>query len=169
MIKLKGLNYFATDEKVGKKKMGKNGKVYIVKKNKSGNKRWIISDFYKQYKKSEKKLKILLDKNIIKYNFCSIEEQLQKNKNWFKDINNNITFPEISISFKFNKIGQDFNKKFQRCAYESGFFKFVINTGSDYDMKKLIRTFFYIISPDFTIWKDFNKEFKKFKKNNNFL
>jgi|SaaInlStandDraft_1057018.scaffolds.fasta_scaffold01301_9 hypothetical protein len=165
MIKLKGLNYFATDEKVGKKRMGKNGKVYIVKKNKSGNKRWIISDFYKQYKKSEKKLKILLYKSPIKYNFCSIEEQLQKNKNWFKDQSNNITFPEISISFKFNKIGQELGQKeFQKCAYESEFFKFVINTGSDYDIKNSIRTYFYIISPDFTLWKDFNKEFTKFKK-----
>jgi hypothetical protein len=58
----KGLGWCAYSEKVGTKMIGRDGKVYVIKKTKNHRKIWSLSEFYKNYKKSENKLIALLKK-----------------------------------------------------------------------------------------------------------
>jgi len=57
--------------------IGKDGKLWIVKEYNKKN-RWIISNFYKEYKKSEKKLIKLMKKSIITFNYKSYEDIIKK-------------------------------------------------------------------------------------------
>ena len=162
----KGFGYCAHSEKVGVSKRGKDGKVWIVKKYGKVN-RWVISDYYKKYKKSLDKLKNLLGKSIVEFNIVSFEEIIKKNKDWFV---NNDFFPEIMIEFNFDEVGKLFgNIEFKRCACESEFYKYVIDTGSDIGIKHKqlnTQTYFYDIDDEFKEWKNFKKECKVYNKNN---
>ena len=181
----KGLGYCAHSEKVGKIMQGLGGKVWVVKK--YGNtKRWVLSQFYKDYRIAENKLRKLLSNSIIKFKFMSIEDKLKEDKLWFNrhksnnSNNSNIYFPEISIEYKMDKLGDLLgNIEFKRCACESEFYKYIIQSGSDIGpiqnrkrTNRIIptRTFYYEFDPEFTIWKDFEKECKKYHAENiNFL
>ena len=61
----KGLGYCAGGMKVGEKKKGKDGKLWIVKKVKNGSKRW-IKERVKVGMKTDKKVKV---KKIVKYKY----------------------------------------------------------------------------------------------------
>lgn len=162
----KGFGYCAHSEKIGTMKRGKDGKVWIVKKFKN-IKKWVFSDFYTNFKKSENQLKLLLKKSIVSFNYKSFEDKLKKNKKWFdKQENNKYYFPEIEIDYNLDNLGEI---EFKRCACESEFYKYVINTGSDFKLsnKKIKkRSYFFDIDPAFKIWKDFNKECIKYHKEN---
>jgi hypothetical protein len=76
--------------------IGKDGKLWIVKEY-NKKKRWIISDYYKEYKKSEKKLIKLMGKSIIKFNYVSYEDVIKREKNYFEKLyknNEDIHIPE---------------------------------------------------------------------------
>jgi hypothetical protein len=93
----KGFGYCAHSEKLGIIKRGKDGKIWTVKKI-NNIKKWILSDFYINFRKSENKLKSLLKKSICSFTYISIEDTLKRNKDWFsKQKDNNYYFPEINI------------------------------------------------------------------------
>ena len=164
----KGLGYCAHAEKIGVMKRGKDGKVWIVKKFEK-SKKWVLSDFYKKYNESEKKLKLLLKKSPVDFIFKSFTDELKKNPKWFNNFNDKIYFPEIIIEFKLNEIGQKIGQyEFKKCACESEFYKYVINTGSDTGPFKslnkiLTQSYYFDIDPNFKIWKNFKSECKKYQ------
>ena len=160
----KGFGYCAHSEKIGVMKRGKDGKIWIV----HNTKKWVLSDFYKNFKKSENKLKSLLKKSICTFHYTSFEDTLKKNKDWFsKQENDKYFFPEINIELDYNELSAI---EFRRCACESEFYKYVVNTGSDYNIsrnKKIKKiNYFFDLDPQFEVWKDFNKECKKYNKEN---
>jgi hypothetical protein len=110
--------------KVGTTIVGKNGKLYIVKKI-NDKKRWVISDFYKEYKKSEKKLIKLMKKSIIKFNYKPYE----KKKHFFDENDeNNMYLPESEITYDNTKnISFIAPYEFRRLCCLSGYYKYVIN------------------------------------------
>ena len=54
----KGFDYDAHLQKIGTLMVGRDGKLWIVKQ--YNTKRWVVSEFYKEYKQAEKKLIKLL-------------------------------------------------------------------------------------------------------------
>lgn len=154
-------------QKVGTTMIGKNGKLYIVKKI-NNKKRWVISDFYKEYKKSEKRLIKLMKKSIIKFNYKPYE----KNKHFFDENDeNNMYLPESEITYDNTKnISFISPYEFRRLCCLSGYYKYVINTGDDVLIKdkKIIKTsYFFKLNTDGKIWNDFDKECKVYKKQMN--
>lgn len=178
MIKLtsnkspKGFGLNAHEQKINLIKQGLDGKIWIVKSF-NGIKRWVIHDFYKDFKKAEIKLIKLLKKSIIEFKYISIQYKLRKNKNYFKDQISentkleNIYFPEITITASINN---NFDLiispiEFDTLCCESGFYKYVRNTGSDSSIinKKIVeKRFFYKLSDDCKIWKDYEKTCKRY-------
>ena len=164
----KGFGYCAHAEKIGVMKRGKDGKVWIVKKFEK-SKKWVLSDFYKKYNEIEKKLKLLLKKSPVDFIFKSFTDELKKNPKWFNNFNDKIYFPKIIIEFKLNEIGQKIGQyEFKKCACESEFYKYVINTGSDTGPFKslnkiLTQSYYFDIDPKFKISKNFKSECKKYQ------
>ena len=152
----KGFGYCGSAEKVNSMRRGRDGKVWTVKKNKT-IKKWVLSDFYINFRKSENKLKFLLDKSIVKFKYVSFEDTLKKDKNWFNKHGNK--YPEIQISFTDINLGAI---EFKRCACESEFYKYAINTGSISKLNGKERVFYFDLEPSFKIWKNFKKECKKY-------
>ena len=150
--------------KVGTTMAGKNGKLYIIKKI-NNKKKWIISDFYKEYKKSEKKLIKLMKKSIIKFNYKPYE----KNKIFFNGID--VSLPESEITYDNTKnISFIAPYEFRRLCCLSGYYKYVINTGDDALIKdkKIIKTsYFFKLNTDAKIWSDFDKECQIYKEQMN--
>ena len=151
-------------QKVGTIMIGKNGKLYIVKKI-NNKKTWLISDFYKEYKKSEKKLIQLMKKSIIKFTYKPYEKNFKKYKKFFNK--NNIYLPESSITYDNRKnISFIAPYEFRRLCCLSGYYKYVINTGDDVLIKdkKIIKTsYFFKLNTDAKIWSDFDKECKVYQ------
>ena len=163
----KGFGYCAHSEKIGLLKRGKGGKIWVVKKF-NNTKKWVLSDFYNNFKKIENKLKLLLKKSICKFHYKSFEDTLKKNKDWFsKQENDKYFFPEINIELDYNDLSAI---EFKRCACESEFYKYVVNTGSDYRLSKNKKiqkiSYFFDLEQPFKEWKGFNKECKKYHKEN---
>ena len=169
----KGFGLKAHEQKINLIKQGTDGKIWIVKSF-NGIKRWVIHDFYKDFKKAEIKLIKLLKKSIIKFKYISIQEKLRKNKNYFKDQIGqntkleNIYFPEITIKVdiddKFDLMIAPI--EFDILCCESGFYKYARNSGSEssFSGKKVVeKSFFYTVSMDCKIWKDFEKTCKIYK------
>jgi len=165
----KGLGYCAHAEKIGKMMIGKDSKVWIVKQQNNGVKKWIISDFYKNFDKAQKKLRKLLDKSPFKFTFYNgIENMRQYDKD--EKIN-----PLFMISFDYDELYFLSSIIFNKCAYETDFFKYVYYDGNDIGPilnKNKVKTkkdhvnisYWYYFSNDFTLWKNFEKEKKKYYK-----
>ena len=124
--------------------------------------KFIVSDFYKEYKKSEKILIKLLKKSIIKLKkYIPYENLINKNSN-------NLYYPSSNFIFETNnKLDFLISFEFNRLACLSGYFKYVINTGNDYlinnkEIKEI--SYFYKINEKCKIWKDFDKECKIYMK-----
>ncbi len=176
----KGLGYCAHAEKVGTTMQGRYGKIWIVKKY-GQKKRWVISDFYKEYKKAENKLRKLLQKSPVTFVFKSSEDAFKKKnyKNWFDEQNlkkrDKIYWPyAATVMLKLTKKGDLIgNIEWKRCACESGFYKYVYSDGHDVGPftkgKKnptLEVTYFYNFPKKYTTWKQYKSECKKYHKEN---
>ena len=115
----------------------------------------------------------MLKKSVVNFKFQSTEDVLKKNGDWFTKLGGE-HFPEISVSYTLNNLGKLLgNIEIKRCGCESGFFKYIVNTGSDVGpfssgvLKMFVTpsaTQFYEIEPSFKIWKNFNKACLKYKK-----
>jgi hypothetical protein len=160
----KGFGYNAHTLKINTHMIGRNGKMWIVK-NYNGIHRWVISDFYKEYKKAEKKLLNLFNKSIVKLRkYIPYETIIQKNNYENNDI---VDYEESNFIFE-NKLSFLIKYEFNRLACKSGYFKYIINTGNDYFINKnkiAEISYFYMINNTCKIWKDFNKECKIYMKN----
>ena len=159
-----GLNPLET--KINTIHQGTDGKIYILKKI-NGIKKLIIHDFYKKFQKSEKKLKTLLNKSVIKYEYTSIQDTLKSNPNYFiNQIKPNtkmkdIYFPSIQIKAiiedKFDSLFFLIEHKILCCM--SNFYKYSIQSGNTYgdifNNKKKDFIFYYDVYDGCTEWKDF--------------
>jgi hypothetical protein len=170
-----GFGIYPEDVKINTICRGTNGKIYILKKI-DGIKKWIIHDFYKEFIKSEKKLKTLLNKSVIKYEYTSIQDTLLSNPDYFNNqIKQNtkiedIYFPSIKIKAiiedKFDFLFFSIEHKMLCCL--SDFYKYSIQTGHTRgdifnNKKKKDFTFYYDVYDGCSLWKDFNTECKKYK------
>jgi hypothetical protein len=145
----------ASINEIGKMEICK-GKVWIVEKYQE-DKIWVISEFYKEFENSVKKLQKLLDESPIKITFKI------KYRNDEDDKYNNS--PLFTAEFEKNELSFLASEIFNIYGYESGFFKYIYYDGSDIgpislNNKTIIRTYFYYYSSNLTIWKDFEKEKK---------
>ena len=166
----KGLGYDAHLERVDALMIGKDGKLWIVKEY-NKKKRWVISDYYKEYKKSEKKLLKLMEKSIINFNYISYEDIIKREKNYFEEqyINKeDIHIPENNIEICIpSKIAFLVSHEFNRLCCLSGYYKYVINTGSDYfinNKKVEYGSYFYKLNIEGKEWKDYKKECKRYER-----
>lgn len=170
----KGFGYDAHLQKNGKIMIGKDGKLWIVKKYNNLQK-WVISDFYKEYKKSENILIKLMKKSIINFTYKSYENIIKEDKKYFDNDNDNeIHIPENNIIINANS--DTFflaSYEFRRLCCLSGYYKYVVNTGENImvnDKKIKEISYFFQINKDAKIWKNFDKECKKYKKDSyNFI
>jgi len=121
-----GIGIYASKQQIGKLSIGRNGKVWVVNK----NKKWRISKFYKKYIKSEKKCKKLFKKSVIDFTFISIYDTLKKDKNWFIDQKNTLFFPMIKIKFTYDTNGKNIGlAEFKNIAKKSNLFTYVTYDG----------------------------------------
>jgi hypothetical protein len=171
-ISPKGFGLNAHEQKINLIMKGTDGKIWVVK-NFNGINRWVIHDYYKEFKKAELKLIKLLEKSIIKFKYLSIQEILLSNKNYFKNQIiekiklEDIYFPSIRIKAT---IDNEFDKIFASLEYKilcckSGFYKYTIQSGHDslINNKKITEiNFYYDVSIDCKIWKDYEKECIKY-------
>lgn len=164
-----GLGYDSQIERVGRLMIGKDGKLWIVNGS-SKKKRWAISEYYKEYKKSENKLKKLMGKSIIKFNYVSYEDVIKRDKNYFEKQyleNEDIHIPENNIEICIPpKIAFLVSHEFNRLCCISGYYKYVINTGTDYyinNNKLEYGSYFYKLNIEGEEWKNFKKECKRYE------
>ena len=72
---------------------------------------------------------------------------------------------EISYPYKNDTLGQYYELELQKICFETGFYKYVTNEGSDFGPistdKQIIprRSYFYMLNDDFEVWADFETEF----------
>lgn len=159
----KGFGYCAHAEKKNKMMIGRDGKVWIVKEYNS-TKRWVVSDFNKEYEKSLKKLIKLLGKTPIKYKIISNLDRAKYREEDEEEINPNRSSP-ITVEFELNEISKLIASfEFKRCAYESEFFKYVMYDSMDVGGIKKTKSvmYWYYLSKDFKLLKAFEKEKKAF-------
>lgn len=120
--------------------IGKDYKIWEIK-----NKKWIISDFYKNFIHSLSYLKKLLKKSPVKFSVKYYDDK-------------------IEISYNNNSIGQILGKiEWMRLACQSKFYKYVYEDGFDIlykNNKPKIITYYYKLS--INEWKDFDQQCKKY-------
>ena len=109
-----------------------------------------------EYKESVKLLCQELKKNIIDFDI---------------EIDEKINSVEISYPYKNETLAQYYEIELQRLCFETGFYKYITNEGSDYgpisEDKNIIprRSYFYMLQNNYELWEDYEKEYINFKNN----
>jgi hypothetical protein len=141
--------------------IGKDLKLWMIKQYNNIN-RWVVSDFYKEYKKAEKKLIKLLSKSIVKFTYKSYEDTIIK----YED-EDTIDLPENNIIIHNSDTFFLASHEFTRLCCISGYYKYVISTGDDVMIKnKKIKevSYFYQLNDKAKIWKGVDKMCSVYKK-----
>jgi hypothetical protein len=133
-----------------------------------------VSNFWIKYIEAENKLTDMLAKSPVRFSW-RFDKSPKEDKS--TESGEPIYFMELKITYPLDELADIADIEFNRCAYESEWFKYVVNTGSDVcivndkndswlgKIKTLIfgppcseRTYYYQIPHDFKIWVNFETE-----------
>lgn len=165
----KGNGWCAHAEEIGTMRLGMDGQVwtvrsFVTKSSKSLVKRWVVSDFSKEFKKAENKMKAMLSKSIVSFTYLAANYETAKIEYDPKIDEWNIK--ENEIEFLVDHIGKHMGvMEMDRCGYESGYYTFIEWTGSDAGKrdKKLYRSSFFKINANFQTRPKYSKMSPKVK------
>lgn len=133
-----------------------------------------VSQFWNNYIVAENKFMNMLENSPVNFSW-RFDKSPKEDKS--ADPNNVIYFKELKVTYPLDELTDIADIEFNRCAYESEWFKYVVNTGSDVrivdnitdswlgKIKTLIfgppcneRTYYYQIPNDFNTWANFEQE-----------